>query len=416
MRMTARHAVRRRLMGSRTVSIEATSRARPFGSGTVRVLAGFGLVLLIATPLLLLPAASSGEQSATLLEALFTTISAVCVTGLVVVETQTQWSAFGEAIILVLIQVGGLGYMAGMGIVLWVLGRNLGLRDRNLMRLYYGAPSMREAASFARTIVIYSATFEILGALALFGGFVAAGVPVGRSVWWGIFHAVSAFNVAGFNITGADMTPFRDAPSVLIPMIVLCLGGSLGAVPVILGVLRLDPRRMSLDAKMVLARAAFTLAGGALFIGISEWGNTGTLAMVGASDRPLLAFFQASMWVSGFSAIDSGLLHAHTKLFEVGAHARGRGGGVARGRDQARDPRRAHRGYYRRPPRTRAGRRLRAEPAPDRHPPSGRDRLRLRRAPLRRDDSAAANHRGPLHRRALRDVLSSGDRGVGRQA
>ncbi len=323
-------------MGSRTVSIEATSRVRPFGSGAVRVLAGFGFALLTATPLLLLPAASSAEQSATLLEALFTTISAICVTGLVVVETQTQWSVFGEAVILVLIQVGGLGYMAGMGIVLWVLGRNLGLRDRNLMRLYYGAPTMRETVSFVRTIVIYTATFEILGAIALFGGFVAAGVPVGRSVWWAVFHAVSAFNVAGFNVTGADMTPFHDAPSVLIPMIALCLGGALGAVPVILGVLRLDPRRMSLDARLVLTGAACTLAGGALFIGISEWGNTGTLATVGAGDRPLLAVFQASMWVSGFSAIDSGLLHAHTKLFEsalmlVGGAAGSPAGGIKLG-------------------------------------------------------------------------------------
>ncbi len=333
--MTARRTVRRRLMGSRTISLEAPTRSRPFGSGSIRLLVGFALILLIATPLLHLPISYSGEQP-TVLESLFTAISAICVTGLVVVETQAHWSHFGEAVILALIQIGGLGYMAGMGIILWVLGRNLGLRDRNLMRLYYGAPSMRESVSFVRTIVIYTVTFEVLGALALFGGFISAGVPVARSVWWAIFHAISAFNVAGFNVTGEDMRPFADDPAVLIPMIILCLGGSLGAVPVILGVLKLDPRRMSLDAKMVLAAAVVVVGGSAAFIGIAEWANTDTLATVGASDRPVLALFQASMWVSGFSAVESGLLHEHTKLFEsvlmlVGGAAGSPAGGLKLG-------------------------------------------------------------------------------------
>ena len=335
MRVSARRTVRRRLMGSRTISIEPPSRSRPFGSGGIRIFIGFGLVLAIATPLLHLPISHSGQEP-TVLESLFTAISAICVTGLVVVETQTHWSHFGEAVILVLIQVGGLGYMAGMGIVLWVLGRNLGLRDRNLMRLYYGAPSMRESVSFVRTIVLYTLTFEVLGTLALLGGFVSAGVPVARSVWWAVFHAVSAFNVAGFNVTGEDMRPFADDPAVLIPMIILCLAGSLGAVPVILGVLRLDPRRMPLDAKMVLAAAVCVVGGSALFIGIAEWANTGTLATVAQSDRPVLALFQASMWVSGFSAVETGLLHEHTKLFEsvlmlVGGAAGSPAGGLKLG-------------------------------------------------------------------------------------
>lgn len=334
--MTARHAVRRRLMGTRTVSIRATSGARPFGSGAARVLAGFGLITLAAVPILMLPAASEAGRSASLLDALFTAVSAVCVTGLTVADTQTQWSFLGEAVILALVQVGGLGYMAGMGVVLWALGRSLGLRDRNLIRLYYGAPSMREAATFLRVIVIYTLVAEALGALALFGGFTAAGVPPERGAWWAVFHAVSAFNVSGFNVTGADMTPFRDAPAVLAPMILLVLAGSLGAVPVVMGALRLNPRRMPLDAKVVLSAAVCVLVAAAAFIAASEWTNTGTLASVGAGDRPLLAFFQAAMWTSGFSAVDSGLLHDHTKLFEsalmlVGGAAGSPAGGMKLG-------------------------------------------------------------------------------------
>ena len=338
MRLTARRTVRRRLMGSRTISIETSRRPRPFGSGGVRILLGFGPVLLTATVLLWLPVSSSGEGP-TLLEALFTAVSAICVTGLVVVETQAHWSHFGEAVILVLIQIGGLGYMAGMGIVLWMLGRNLGLRDRNLMRLYYGAPDMRESLSFVRTIVRYTLIAEALGALALFGAFLSTGVPVARSVWWAVFHAVSAFNVAGFSVTGEDMRPFADDPAVLIPMSLLCLAGSLGSVPVILGVgglFQRGSRRISLDAKVVLAAALCVVAGSALFIGVAEWANTDTLASVAAGDRPVLAIFQASMWVSGFSAVDSALLHEHTKLYEsalmlVGGAAGSPAGGMKLG-------------------------------------------------------------------------------------
>ncbi|MBH77269.1 MAG: hypothetical protein CL897_03460 [Dehalococcoidia bacterium] len=315
MRVTARRTVRRRLMGSRTIRIEDARPVRPFGSGGMRILVGFGLILALATALLALPIASNGD-GATVLEASFTSISAICVTGLVVVDTQTQWSTFGEVVILGVIQLGGLGYLAGMGIVLWVLGRNLGLRDRNLMRIYYGAPTMSESLSFVRTILIYTFVIEALGILALFGGFVSAGVPIGRSIWWAVFHAISAFNVAGFNVTGEDMRPFSDDPTVLLPLIVLCLAGSLGAVPIILGILRLDIRRMPLDAKVVLSTAAVVIAGSALFIGISEWANSGTLGTVAESDRPLLAFFQAAMWVSGFSGVETGLLNDHTKLFE----------------------------------------------------------------------------------------------------
>lgn len=334
--MTARHAVRRRLMGTRTVSIRAPSRARPFGSGAVRVLAGFALITLAAVPVLMLPAASEAGRSASWLDALFTAVSAVCVTGLTVADTQTQWSFLGEAVILALVQVGGLGYMAGMGVVLWALGRSLGLRDRELIRVYSGAPSMREAASFMRVIVIYTAVFEVAGALALFGGFTATGVPADRAVWWSVFHAVSAFNVSGFNVTGADFAPFRDDPAVLAPMLALVLGGTLGAVPVVMGALRLNPRRMPLDARVVLAAAACVLAAATCFIAASEWTNTGTLASVGAGDRPLLALFQAAMWTSGFSAVDSALLHDHTKLFEsalmlVGGAAGSPAGGMKLG-------------------------------------------------------------------------------------
>ena len=305
-------------MGTRDMRITRRRAARPFGSGSVRILIGFGLVVLAATSLLLLPIASEEGRSVNTLEAVFTAVSAICVTGLVVVETQTQWSFFGEAVILVVIQVGGLGYMAGMGIILWILGRNLGLRDRNLIRLYYGAPDMRESVSFVRVILIYTLIFEVLGAIALYIGFVVAGVPAGQGVWWAIFHAVSAFNVAGFNITGMDIVPFQEDPAVLLPIAILSIAGSVGSVPVILALFRFDPRRASLDAKLVLGGAALILVATSLFIGIDEWRNSATLGGVEPIHRPLLAFFQSAMWTSGLSAVDTGAFNQETKFLESG--------------------------------------------------------------------------------------------------
>ncbi len=307
--------------------------SNPAGSGALRVALGFGLVVLAGTGLLLLPAAAAEGERATLLEALFTTVSAICVTGLVVVDTQAHWSLLGEAVIAIVIHVGGLGYMAGLGILLWMLGRNLGLRDRNLMRLYYGSPSMGEAINFVKTMILYTALFEVAGMIALFAGFTLAGVPASRSVWWSIFHAISAFNVAGFNVSGEDIVPYADDPLVLIPIATLSIAGSVGTVPVIIALRQFNLSHASLDAKLILSGVAAVLLAGALFIAAVEWNNAGTLASVHPGHRPLLAFFQSAMWTSGLSAVDSGLFRDETKFFEsvmmlIGGGAGSPSGGI----------------------------------------------------------------------------------------
>ena len=177
--MSVRRPIRRRLMGSHTMRLERPAPARRPGSGSLTIIGGLAAILALGTVLLMMPFSTADGEWAHPMEALFTAVSAMCVTGLVVVETGEHWSTWGHIWILLLIQVGGLGYMLGTSLILWILGRRLGLRDQYMLRLYYGAPSMSEAIAFARKIAAYALAFQILGAIALAIAFMAEGRPGG---------------------------------------------------------------------------------------------------------------------------------------------------------------------------------------------------------------------------------------------
>ena len=305
---------RRRLMGTQTIQLESPEKRRVFNN-FLRVGLGFGVFLVLGTILLSIPLASSSGEGTNVFDAFFTAVSAICVTGLVVVDTQTHWSFFGEVVILLLVLIGGLGYMIGIGLVLWIFGRSFGIRDRHLMRLYYGAPSLGEGLRFMRSLAIYALGVQILGTLALLFMFsVVQGMPFNRAIWWAVFHAVSAFNCAGFNITGHDMLLFASKPEILITMGLLVFAGSIGSAAVILALFN-RRIKMSLQVKLILYSAVILIACASLLFALFEWNNPGTLATVGVADRPVLTFFQAVTWTSGFSAINLNFLNDETKLF-----------------------------------------------------------------------------------------------------
>ncbi|WP_322795739.1 TrkH family potassium uptake protein [Tepidiforma sp.] len=310
-------------------------RRRPVvGSGVARLAAGFGAILLVGTLILVTPLASEGGDWVHPRDALFTAVSAICVTGLTVVDTPTHWSNLGEATILVLIQIGGLGYMVGTTVVMWALGRQIGIRDRNMLRLYYGAPSMSETFSFARSVALFTLIMEGAGSLILWGAFRADGVPAGQAAWWGIFHSVSAFNNAGFSLTGRDMVPYTDNPVVLGTLIVLIIMGGIGFLPVVNLMRRRSFRRLPLDNKLIYTTSAALLVAGMLFTALVEWNNRQTLGGLPWLERPLVALFQStSARTAGFSAIDMSALHDQTKLATIGlmfigAAAGSTGGGL----------------------------------------------------------------------------------------
>lgn len=297
----------------------ARRRLRGPGSGISQIIGGFGIVLATGFLLLMLPLSSETGEWAHPKDALFTAVSAICVTGLVVHDTQAHWSAFGEGVVLLLIQVGGLGYMLGTTVVLWAFGRQLGLRDRNMLRLYYGAPSMKETLSFARGVGLFTLTFEGLGAAILAGAFLVEGHDPGEAAWWGVFHAVSAFNNAGFNVTGADMLPFSGNPVILLTLTALIVAGGLGFLPLATLKNRRSFRRLPLDSKLIFATTGVLLVVGTLFLGVFEWRNEGTLGAMPAEDRPAVALFHsANARTAGFSAFDVGALHDESKVSTIG--------------------------------------------------------------------------------------------------
>ena len=324
---------RRRLMGTETVSLQVPERRRVFNN-FFRVALGFGGFLALGTVLLSIPIASSSGESVRIFDAFFTAVSAICVTGLTVVDTQTQWSFFGEVIILLLVLIGGLGYMAGIGLVLWIFGRSFGLRDRHLMRLYYGAPSLGEGFRFMRSLLIYAFGVQVIGFVVLSAIFsLVHEMTFGRAIWWGAFHFISAFNCSGFNITGNDMVPFASDPEVLIPVGLLVFAGSIGSAAVVISLFNRRVRQVPLQVKLILYSAVGLIAVGSLFFGVSEWNNPSTLATVDVSHRPVLAFFQTITWTSGFSAINAEFLNDWTKLFSsvlmlIGGAAGSPAGGI----------------------------------------------------------------------------------------
>lgn len=309
----------------------ARARLRGPGSGISQVLMGFGVVLVVGTLLLMLPFASDDGEWVGFRTALFTSTSALCVTGLIVADTDVHWSAFGHTVILVLIQVGGLGYMLGTTVVFWMVGRQLGLRDRNMLRVYYGAPSMKETFGFARGVGLFSLVFEVAGLLVLSVAFMLDGAPLGRAWWWGLFHSISAFNNAGFSVTGADMEPFAENPLVLLSLSVLILAGSIGFIPVVALMTRRSFKRLPLDSKLIYVTSGAVLLVGAVFVGFVEWRNEQTLGAIEPEHRPVVALFHSVNRTAGFSALDIGAMTDEAKVSTMGLMFVGGAAGSAAG-------------------------------------------------------------------------------------
>jgi trk system potassium uptake protein TrkH len=318
----------RRVRVSRTrpeeVALQPVRRVRKPLSPAKTLLLAFLLMILAGTALLMLPWATESGRSAEMVVALFTATSAVCVTGLVVVDTATYWSTFGEVVILLLIQVGGLGIMTGSTLLLYIIaGRRTRLHDRVVVQESLGGLELGSVTQVAIRIAIFTAVVELAGAVVLSVAFMAgpeAGPPWHpQGIWWGVFHAISAFNNAGFDLTGGfrSLTPFRDDWIVLGTVSILLIVGGLGwAIVGDLGARR-RWRRLALETKLVVTVTALLLVVGTLLIALLEWNNPATLGPLPPEQRVLNAAFEsATLRTAGFTALDTGAF-AEASLFVV---------------------------------------------------------------------------------------------------
>lgn len=283
----------------------------------------FAVLITVGTFLLMLPIATAGGEATRFIDALFTATSAACVTGLVVVDTAHHWSPFGQLVILALIQLGGFGIMAGSTLLLFLFLRRTTLRDRVLVQESLGGMQLGAVTSIVRRIAIFTVACEVVGAVILSIAFMAgpeAGPrwhPMG--IWWGIFHSISAFNNAGFDLTGGfqSLIPFRDDWVVLLTHALLLVLGGLGFAIVGDAVGRRRWGRMALETKIVLSTTMALLVGGTLLIGTIEWTNPATLGPLPPEQRVLNALFEsATLRTAGFTALDTGALVEST-LFVV---------------------------------------------------------------------------------------------------
>jgi trk system potassium uptake protein TrkH len=271
----------------------------------------------------MLPFATQSGEATRFIDALFTATSAACVTGLVVVDTATHWSPFGQVVILVLIQLGGFGIMTGSTLLLFLFLRRTRLRDRLLVQESLGGLQLGTVTSLVRRIAIFTLACELVGAVILSIAFMAgpeAGPrwhPLG--IWWGVFHSISAFNNAGFDLTGgfSSLIPFRDDWVVLLTIGTLLTLGGLGFAIVGDAIGRRRWHRMALETKLVLAATGALLMAGTVLIGLTEWANPATLGALPTEQRLLNAFFEsATLRTAGFTALDTGAF-VEASLFVV---------------------------------------------------------------------------------------------------
>ena len=295
---------------------------------------GFACLILAGAVLLMLPISSRSGQSIPFLNALFTSASASCVTGLVLYDTWTQFTFFGQAVILVLIQVGGLGFMTVSILVAILLHRRIGLHQRSVLMDTVGALQVGGVVRLTRRALLVTAAWEGTGAVLLALWFCPR-YGLGRGLWMAVFHAVSAFCNAGFDLlgTGASLTTAAGEPMLNLVIMALILAGGLGFLvwdDVLVN--RFHFRRYRLHSKLVLTGTAALLAAGTALFYIVERDHA--FAGVPNGQRLLMAAFQSvTCRTAGFNTADlmalsqAGVLISMALMF-IGAGSGSTGGGI----------------------------------------------------------------------------------------
>lgn len=273
----------------------------------------FLVIILSGALLLMLPVSAKNGISTPFLTALFTAASCTCVTGLSLVDTFTHWSAFGQAVMLLLIQIGGLGFMTVLTLFFFALHRKIGLKERLVIAQSFGLEKLSGIVLLVRKVLTRTLMIEGIGALILTCRFLFQ-MPVGRAVWCGVFHSVSAFCNAGFDIMGAveqggSLVSYVADPVVNITLMFLIVLGGLGFFvwDDILHGKRWN--NFSVYTKMVLAVTAVLIVGGTVIFALLEWNNPATIGGLGAGEKILAALFQSvTTRTAGFYTIPQGSL------------------------------------------------------------------------------------------------------------
>ncbi|MGB0562554.1 MAG: TrkH family potassium uptake protein [Spirulinaceae cyanobacterium] len=300
---------------------------------------GFAAVILLGTGLLMLPFSLSSGDGHSPLVALFTATSAVCVTGLIVVDTGTHFSAWGQLFILALIQIGGLGYMTTSTFLMLVLRRKFDLRQKVAIKSSYDRPFAQGSRTLMRSILAVTLSFELLGIIGLLHTF-ATEYGVRRGLWLATFHSISAWNNAGFSLFADSLVSYQSHWLLNTVISGLIIFGGIG-YEVILELFlwgrslnQVVRRRFSLNFKVVVSTTFALLLLGGLAFALTEWQNPNTLGSLSWSEQVLTVGFQSvTTRTAGFNTLDFGqmgdaALIVSIVLMAIGASPSGTGGGL----------------------------------------------------------------------------------------
>src|SRR3989339_300923 len=302
------------------------------------LLLGFIIIIAIGSFLLSLPIASVSGNQQPFIDAMFTATSAVSTTGLTVVDIGSFYSLFGQIVILVLVQIGGLGYMIFIVMTVLELGGRLSLGGKLILEESLSTPPHEEVSRFSKIIILITFAFEFLGATVL-SLYWMREYSVKHAIYLGVFHSVSAFCTAGFSLFSDNLCAYRDSIVINVIIGILCIVGSVGFF-VIYDVYHMmsrkkredePPKRLLIHTKLVLIMLPILIITGALLICLSEW-NT---PLPSFKDRFLTSTFQAisASTTTGFNTLDTGTvktlgLATMVMLMYIGASPGGTGGGV----------------------------------------------------------------------------------------
>ncbi|SDF13003.1 trk system potassium uptake protein TrkH [Fontibacillus panacisegetis] len=296
---------------------------------------GFAIIILAGAFLLMLPISSATGESLPFIDAFFTATSATCVTGLVVRDTGVYFSTFGQVVIMLLIQVGGIGFMTMATLFSLVFKRKISLKDRLLLQEAMNQNTMEGIVRLIRKVLLYSVVIESCSAL-IFAIRLAFDMPLGRALYFGIFHAVSFFNNAGFDLFGdyRSLTSYVADPVMNLVSMFLIVSGGLGFI-VLSDLIELRRRRkMSLHSKVVLSMTGSLIVIGALVIFIFEFSNSKTLEPLSWSGKIWGSLFQSvTPRTAGANSLDIGALRQASQFFIIilmfiGASPSSTGGGI----------------------------------------------------------------------------------------
>ena len=291
-------------------------------NATQTIAVGFAVIILIGAGLLTLPAASRTGVSCGFFPALFTATSATCVTGLVLFDTYTQWSVFGQVVIITLIEIGGLGFMSAASTFVFLLRRKVGLRQKMVIAQAFNLNDMDGVVKIQKLVLTGSLSIQGIGALILFLRFWPR-FGFGRALAWGVFHAISAFCNAGFDLfgyldPGQSLIVFNDDPIICLTLMALVTIGGLGFL-----VWEEMARVRSFKKFSVYTKLVLIMTGGILLIGTVvilalEWNNPNTFGNMPVWQKIMNAFFQTgTLRTAGFVTVDQSALRDATKVFSI---------------------------------------------------------------------------------------------------